>query len=138
MNKDLIKEVFGKADPIIVDLDTNKKQSYLQENISYLHYRILEMGIVNNGLIRYLAHGPVRSSIFSLICSYPRQLAAKCEASGFMVRPIVSPTVPKGKERLRICIHAGNTKKEIDTLLNVIATWVYSFDEKKRPIGCRI
>ena len=32
---------------------------------------------------------------------------------GFDVRPILSPTVPKGSERLRICIHTHNTDKEI-------------------------
>jgi 8-amino-7-oxononanoate synthase len=31
-------------------------------------------------------------------------------------RPILSPTVPKGTERIRICLHAFNTPKEIDLL----------------------
>jgi 8-amino-7-oxononanoate synthase len=35
---------------------------------------------------------------------------------GLDVRPILSPTVPKGKERLRICIHAFNTIKQMDQL----------------------
>ncbi len=33
------------------------------------------------------------------------------------VKAIVSPTVPKGKERLRICLHAFNTEAEIDLLV---------------------
>lgn len=40
---------------------------------------------------------------------------------GFDVRPILSPTVPEGKERLRVCIHSFNTKEEI---LNLISTIV--------------
>lgn len=32
------------------------------------------------------------------------------------VRAILSPTVPEGKERLRICLHSFNTEKEIDRL----------------------
>jgi 8-amino-7-oxononanoate synthase len=36
------------------------------------------------------------------------------------VRPILSPTVPKGKERLRICIHAFNTVTEMDQLITGI------------------
>lgn len=42
-----------------------------------------------------------------------------CDA-GFDVRPIMSPTVPKGTERLRICIHSFNTKDEIVRLVNAI------------------
>lgn len=38
---------------------------------------------------------------------------------GFDVRAILSPTVPKGSERLRVCIHAFNTEKEIDDLLDL-------------------
>ncbi|NBW38555.1 MAG: aminotransferase class I/II-fold pyridoxal phosphate-dependent enzyme, partial [Cytophagia bacterium] len=35
------------------------------------------------------------------------------QKSGFDVRPILSPTVTAGSERLRIIIHAYNTKSEI-------------------------
>lgn len=35
------------------------------------------------------------------------------QKNGFDVRPILSPTVPKGKERLRICIHIHNSDEEI-------------------------
>lgn len=35
------------------------------------------------------------------------------QRNGFDVRPILNPTVPKGKERLRICIHLHNTDQEI-------------------------
>ena len=36
---------------------------------------------------------------------------------GYDVRPILSPTVPKSRERLRFSIHAFNTKEEIDEVL---------------------
>lgn len=38
----------------------------------------------------------------------------------FDIRPILSPTVPKGMERLRICIHAYNTTTEITNLVKCI------------------
>ncbi|TDS17213.1 aminotransferase class I/II-fold pyridoxal phosphate-dependent enzyme [Sphingobacterium paludis] len=44
---------------------------------------------------------------------------------GLTVYPIFSPTVAKGKERLRICIHAFNTRKEIEKLCQEINTWKY-------------
>jgi 8-amino-7-oxononanoate synthase len=35
-------------------------------------------------------------------------------------KPIFSPTVPLGKERIRLCFHAYNSKVEIDVLLDVL------------------
>ena len=35
---------------------------------------------------------------------------------GFDVRPILSPTVPQGMERLRICLHTYNSEEEITSL----------------------
>lgn len=40
--------------------------------------------------------------------------------NGFFVKAILSPTVAVGTERLRISIHAFNTEKEIDGLINLI------------------
>lgn len=48
------------------------------------------------------------------------QLAAKCIHAGFDVRAIKSPTVPEGKERLRVILHAHNTLAEIQTILNFL------------------
>lgn len=45
--------------------------------------------------------------------------AEKLQASGFDVRPILSPTVREGEERLRICIHTYNTNDEIVSLTNL-------------------
>lgn len=49
-----------------------------------------------------------------------KTLAKKIQDSGFDVRPILSPTVPKGSERLRICLHAFNTEKEVVGLLECL------------------
>ncbi len=49
-----------------------------------------------------------------------KQLANKIQEHGFDVRPILSPTVPKGKERLRICLHSFNTKEQIDGLVSLL------------------
>ncbi|WP_246001679.1 aminotransferase class I/II-fold pyridoxal phosphate-dependent enzyme [Mucilaginibacter gracilis] len=49
-----------------------------------------------------------------------RQAAAHLQNNGFDVRPILSPTVPAGTERLRICIHAFNTEQQIINLTQLI------------------
>jgi 8-amino-7-oxononanoate synthase len=42
-----------------------------------------------------------------------KTLAAELQSKGFGVLPILSPTVPAGQERLRICLHNYNTLEEI-------------------------
>lgn len=46
--------------------------------------------------------------------------ASYVQSSGFDVRPILSPTVKEGEERLRICLHTFNTEEEIKGLVDVI------------------
>jgi 8-amino-7-oxononanoate synthase len=49
-----------------------------------------------------------------------RFVASELQKSGLDIRPIVSPTVPKGKERLRICLHEFNTEEEILRIFKVL------------------
>ncbi|MDT8412363.1 MAG: pyridoxal phosphate-dependent aminotransferase family protein [Vicingaceae bacterium] len=49
-----------------------------------------------------------------------KTMAEKLQQNGFDVRPILSPTVPKGQERLRICLHSFNSKEEVDNLINTL------------------
>lgn len=51
-----------------------------------------------------------------------KKTAADLQKTGFDVRAILSPTVPSGKERIRICIHQFNTEEEIRTLILTIKT----------------
>ncbi len=49
-----------------------------------------------------------------------KMVAAKLQAAGLEVRPILSPTVPLGMERLRVCLHTFNTGEQIDLLVNTL------------------
>lgn len=49
-----------------------------------------------------------------------RYVAKEAQRAGFDVRAILSPTVPAGQERLRICLHVFNTTSEIDQLISVL------------------
>ncbi|WP_210489223.1 aminotransferase class I/II-fold pyridoxal phosphate-dependent enzyme [Rufibacter aurantiacus] len=49
-----------------------------------------------------------------------RTLANHIQAAGFDVRPVFSPTVPAGKERLRLVLHAYNTKAQVQELCNLL------------------
>ena len=52
-----------------------------------------------------------------------RQLATSLQAAGLQVHPILQPTVPLGMERLRICLHSFNTRREIDMLTEELQQW---------------
>ncbi len=54
-----------------------------------------------------------------------KSLANHLIEKGFFVRPILSPTVPVGKERIRICIHSFNTKEQIDGLVHSILNSIF-------------
>lgn len=47
-------------------------------------------------------------------------IATSLQNEGFNVRAILHPTVPAGKERLRICLHTFNTDEEIITLVKLL------------------
>jgi 8-amino-7-oxononanoate synthase len=46
-----------------------------------------------------------------------KAVAEKLVKEGFDVRALVSPTVQRGEEKLRICLHAFNSKEEVQKLI---------------------
>lgn len=44
-------------------------------------------------------------------------------------RPITWPTVPKGKDRVRVCLHAGNTRTEVERLVEGMVRWAEEVQE---------
>ncbi|MDT0557922.1 pyridoxal phosphate-dependent aminotransferase family protein [Ichthyenterobacterium sp. W332] len=49
-----------------------------------------------------------------------KSISNKLHENGFDVKAILSPTVLKGKERLRFCLHSYNTKQEIKDVLQLL------------------
>lgn len=74
-------------------------------------------------LFRVVSELP-ESPIIPLFTSHPRSLASHCQKQGFIVRPIVAPTVRKGTERVRICLHAMNTRTQVEGLVKCVHKWV--------------
>ncbi|MCG9970708.1 aminotransferase class I/II-fold pyridoxal phosphate-dependent enzyme [Christiangramia crocea] len=98
-------------------------RSFLNElrgNIS--HFR---SEIIKNGLQDLFIES--QSAIQSCIVSgnsEVKKIAAQLYERGFNVKPILSPTVPEGKERLRFCIHSYNSPAEISEVLKLLANFV--------------
>ena len=54
-----------------------------------------------------------------------KDIAKQFQEKGFNVKAILSPTVPEGQERLRICLHSYNSEEEISTLLNQLSNLIF-------------
>ncbi|KAJ3380110.1 hypothetical protein HDU84_006165 [Entophlyctis sp. JEL0112] len=70
------------------------------------------------------------TAIQGIIVPGNQQVTRLCEylqGNGYDVRPIRSPTVEKGSERLRVCLHTHNTEEEIESLVRVIARGLVQF-----------
>jgi 8-amino-7-oxononanoate synthase len=93
----------------------------LRDNIAYFCQEKAQMGL-----------DPLfvksRSAIQSAIIpgnDKVRDVACALQQNGFDIRAILSPTVPAGQERLRICLHSFNTKEQIKQVLTGLATAVF-------------
>ncbi|MFC5282731.1 aminotransferase class I/II-fold pyridoxal phosphate-dependent enzyme [Pedobacter alpinus] len=87
----------------------------LKENIALFKHLLSRMNLL---LI------PSESAIQSIIIegnSNCKNFANYLQQHGCNVKAILSPTVPAGKERLRISLHAHNTKAEIYNLTNLLS-----------------
>jgi 8-amino-7-oxononanoate synthase len=54
-----------------------------------------------------------------------KSIAEKLQKAGFDVKPILSPTVPEGQERLRFCIHSYNSEAEIEEVLSLLSQFIH-------------
>lgn len=88
-------------------------QVRLQENIG--HYLQSTIGIHN----KTISASPIQTLIVPGNDAV-RSAAAQIQQKGFDVRPILSPTVPAGAERLRICLHAFNSRDEVENLCSLL------------------
>jgi 8-amino-7-oxononanoate synthase len=91
-------------------------QQALRERIEFFRKLMKE----DSGGIQYIDSS---SSIQAVLVSGnedAKSLSGKLIDQGFDVRPILSPTVREGKERVRICLHVYNTYKEIEGLVKSI------------------
>ncbi|TIB42004.1 hypothetical protein E3P86_00561 [Wallemia ichthyophaga] len=64
--------------------------------------------------------------ISPILTPHSRELAGTLQKRGFLVRPVTFPTVPRGSDRVRVCVHAHNTKEEIDGLVREVERFMGS------------
>lgn len=107
----------GKADAL---------RCRMRTNIGHVYARLREICRQHDptGSVISLKSRACQSPIIPVFTGRAKSLAQFCQGHGFMVRAIVAPTVPLGTDRVRICIHAGNSEADCVGLCDSIEAWV--------------
>ena len=99
----------------------SKAISKLRENINHFNQEKIMLGL-KPLFVRS------KSAIQSAIIpgnENVKNIAHQLQEKDFNVKAILSPTVPEGQERLRICLHSFNAKEEITTVLQGLAKLLF-------------
>ena len=86
----------------------------LQANIA--HFIAL-----NKEYIRFSSPGSPIQIISPERIKQPDILMTELRKAGFGIKLIQSPTVPKGMERIRVCLHSFNTSRELETFSSLLS-----------------
>jgi 8-amino-7-oxononanoate synthase len=97
-----------------------KEQSTIRE--LQLTVQTFNTLIIQNGLkLRFRESGtPIQTCIIESNANV-KKASRQLQELGYDIRPILSPTVPAGEERLRICLHSFNTARECEDMLGQLA-----------------
>ena len=94
-----------------------------KDRIDLLETKILKFKkeIDKNQLTDYFldSQTPIQSFIIK-DNSNAKRLEDALKSNGYDIRAILSPTVPRGKERLRICVHTFNSDSSIEKLMRFL------------------
>jgi 8-amino-7-oxononanoate synthase len=97
-------------------------QKYLEEKINFFKEKLTEYQ-----LPRKYEYVESKSAIQVFIVpgnDEVKKLSGHLNQKGYNVKPILSPTVKEGRERLRFCLHTYNTDEEITGLIKEIAAYI--------------
>jgi 8-amino-7-oxononanoate synthase len=94
--------------------ENSEARKKLNENINFFRsinnsskYRVLESSTSIQGIVV-----PGVQNV--------KRIAESLQINGLDIRPIISPTVKEGSERLRVCLHSFNTENEISKLSELL------------------
>jgi len=102
------------------EIKTTKSIDKLRKNISFFKTEINTLNLRDSF---------INSNSAIQCCIVPgnekvKIIAKKFQHQGFDVKPILSPTIPEGQERLRFCLHAYNSEEEITTILSLLKAYI--------------
>ncbi|KZV77306.1 PLP-dependent transferase [Peniophora sp. CONT] len=118
----------------------------LHSNTRYLLDRLREtLALLPTNLVRLPAHlcGAAGATaledaslppapIIPLLTPHARALSTHLAQRGLTARPIVWPTVPRGTERVRVCLQANTPREALDALVEGVREWAEEERSKER------
>ena len=91
---------------------TNERE-HLQKLISYFQQAAMRFEKLSSSTCIQIVMVPGNDAV--------KEIALQLQQKNFDVRPILYPTVPLNKERLRIVLHAFNTMNEVEQLVKILS-----------------
>jgi len=88
----------------------------LQQNITYFQQQVEDLDLKD----AFIASDSAIQSCIIPGNEQVKAIAEKLQQQHYLVKPILSPTVAKGEERLRFCLHSYNLKEEIFSVLQCL------------------
>ncbi|WP_375562864.1 aminotransferase class I/II-fold pyridoxal phosphate-dependent enzyme [Bernardetia sp. OM2101] len=117
--------IYTTAPPLFQLVSVKKAMDFLQINQKELNHKLhqnIELFVSQSE--RFLDNYSISKTPIQIIpikgnedC---QKVALELQKEGFEVRAIKSPTVKKGDERLRVCLHSFNTENEILRFLEIL------------------
>jgi len=99
-------------------IDNIDLQNRLKDRVAY--FNLLYTKYLSDTFTKIDSSHPIQSIVIPGNNNV-KKAAEAINNKGFDVRPILSPTVKSGQERLRICLHTFNTDDEIYALIDTLA-----------------
>jgi 8-amino-7-oxononanoate synthase len=103
-----------------IELIKGESQNELQKNIGFFNQELIRLELKSSFI-------ESNSSIHSFVISgneRVKKVASQIQEKGFEVKPILSPTVSEGEERIRFCLHSYNSREEITNVLETLRIFV--------------
>ena len=97
-----LKEVIKQA---YIELADCEEKQRLKKNIDFFKAQFQSQNLIDS-------NSPIQCIVLGNNAKC-KSVASALQAAGLDIRPILSPTVEKGKERIRICLHSFNSQDEI-------------------------
>ncbi|GLA37678.1 hypothetical protein AnigIFM63309_004630 [Aspergillus niger] len=127
---------------ILATQEGHRRQNRLQKNIWYFYWTLTKHPQWGDIKARSILSLPTEKTWYTrpfkspvvLIITKPKQANSLCKRlrrAGYWVNAVDHPTVPKGTGRIRLMIHADNTREEMDGVILLIMKWA---TEQYQPV----